>query len=326
MKFLFLRGPAAWSSFVVVSMVLVCRWYGELPVALAQSSLPPPPSPTPLSYIDERTWLTAPWTADDKPFVQIEHQVDQIIRQGRKPEELRLLYKQQALADLTNEQNLYRWGYATFKTVRPMDAVLGKLDEKKWRSMFEAMNRPLAPEQYIYSQPKYANLYRDRKLRPLRSYRYSRLIFLIWSNGWIHWVHDSLPRDMARLGDRLLRRNPKDELVKTYCVSANRGEWTDGSGRGKPIDYPKALRYAQELVRDHPQNYDYLLVLATAQGNMWQYKKNDLGANQVIATLERYLKVAPPTAHYRKYAQYRIRLLKDDKKFWANWRKKHHVQ
>ena len=280
-------------------------------------------------------WPSAAWTDSDKPFLQAERDVNKRIAAAgvevkrKKARAAVDFYHKLAMKDLSDATRVYQWAYATQQLTQIAPDYIQK--EDTWlaeRDALFAMMRPLSPSDYLYDRlsPGFTKLNAQGKLpKPVRSYRYLRM-FYIAANNTDFARSGKYAQDFARLGTRLLSRNPKDVTVKALQTRLLGYSWHI-AGKSleegdRELDPFKSLQFARELVRDYPNEPYYLILLAVAQRRNWNYKQNDNGADLALATYKKYLAARPSIPSYRGWAEASIQSLEKSKRFWQEHRKK----
>ena len=288
------------------------------PVLVQAQQLSRQKDEAPNYFVRNFTWMTAPWTDDDKRFIAIETGINRLQQRGVNLKSKLPTYRVEAIENMARPEKPYRWAYASSKVIKPLDFAIGAIpiDSPLLKDgLFEVLMRPAAPdERYYFDDPNFKRLYgtTTRKTGPMgvpvklpppvRSYRYSRMLFLV---GSIRYRLQDVP-SLRALGERLLQRNPRDAEVKALCA----GLWQAGDVPSyvkinfKP-DQKKALRYARELVQENPRQPDYLLLLALFHRGQHDYTGAD-------AMMVRYLKIVPANAPHRRLAlAYRQQFARD---------------
>lgn len=124
---------------------------------------------------------------------------------------------------------------------------------------------------------------------PTHTYEFARLHFLIAAKN--HPSHA-----LKALGERLLKHNPDDVLVK----------WQMGSilqPSTVPAERQQALNYADDLIHRSPGNPDYYANLAGTYYDIWLGTKKPSDGEKAAATYRTYLNISAKDAPFRKRAQ-----------------------
>jgi hypothetical protein len=216
-------------------------------------------------------WTKEPWKGNDQPYYRIRQSNNQLLK-----------------AKNLNDQTLAQLRASALQ--RPNDA----LARFRWASYAYCLAL-LQPDVTVGSG-KFSKLPEEFRQRPSPGvYEYTRMRYLMES-----YLLQSGPH-MARLGERLLKRNPNDVPVKYYLVSH--------LFTGKPQDEQKSVKYAQELVRQHPREGSYYSLLGYSYKNQWWRTKNRRDAQLAVQNYRKYLQLSKPVGIRRKQVERSIKEL-----------------
>ena len=105
------------------------------------------------------------------------------------------------------------------------------------------------------------------------------------------YLNDSGP-EMRALGERLLKRDPKDVPVKYRQVTHLNG--------GNAAENARGLKYAKELVQTQPKQPVMYAMLGFTYQNRWWGTHSKADADAAIANYRRYMEMAKLTGGKRK--------------------------
>jgi len=259
-------------------------------ICVAQSinkNIPQSDEPTTRLSIDEQIKLAKAareerirekWTGDEKPFLDIQREMDEAIAQGQSAKTLASDAKAAAVQSPQDAQAQFRWAYAALKAV---PSISEKEDDARGlHGIAQAMWKAESP----------------------RSYQYDRLLFLIET----FFV---TARELRPLGERLLDHNPNDLKVIARFV------WMLKIGQ-EPQETQRALKYTQQLIKSEPNNPRYLAMLGDVYYWTTTGTRRRSDADKTVAAYQRYLKVAPADDSYRSNAKDSILIMQKFRHLW----------
>ena len=217
-------------------------------------------------------WKTTLWTQDNEPYLRTRLAIDKSIAQGQKPSILERRYKSAVQKDFYDSKSVFRWAYAAYKVAR---AQRTKETENLLLEVIKVMDGTIKP----------------------RVSDWTRLRFLVGIRSWPDVK-------LIPVGNRLLKRNPKDNELKYEFIDLL-------NSSSSLTDSRRALAMAQNLVKSDPKKPAYRSALAGAYSNLWQRNYNLADSNRAIQEYRTYLKMAPPNEPFRKDAEFWIQWLLD---------------
>lgn len=161
--------------FLVLLSAAACHAKDKRPLAMPSDgfSIPPP------------AWTLEAWTADDKPYKQIEADIDKALSAHALDKGTLEAYRLAAEKDYRNPQTVFRWVYASYKGRRAVPPI----------------------PQANFPGPGVMD-----RVRPTHSYEYTRLRFLVQvEQGGFPTFRD--------VGERLLKHTPDDYVVRYYVIT-----------------------------------------------------------------------------------------------------------
>lgn len=219
-------------------------------------------------------WAKEAWTGSDRPYVKIRREIDKAIASRRLTRAILSTLKNKALKQPKDPIAQFRWVYAVQNA-----HLAGIYFNVPYITMDEAgaaLARPASPH----------------------SYEYARLRFFIASRQQIDPQYISL-------GQRLLRRNPKDYGVKFHL--------TQTLGSGTPAQRKQALDIAQELVRQYPKKASAHSALALVYLDRWNVSHDVADADKAIAGYRKYLQLELRDKRSRQGVQSLIKAIEREK-------------
>lgn len=236
----------------------------------AQQNISPPSAQW---SANEWTWTKEKWDGDEKPYKKARLEIDRAIQEGRDLDTLLEKYKKNASKNATDPLLQFRWAYSAYKSA----AKAGNNAAAKLQGVEFALKRANSPQ----------------------TYEYARLRFLV--------VARTTPyHRLKEVGERLLKRNSKDDEVKFYLVSVlDPGLYAS--------EKAQALQLAQELIRSQPKRPSSYSVLANTYLAIWSKSKSPDDAHKAISAYRQFLQVAPKDHPFRKQAAAWIKFLESKK-------------
>lgn len=151
-------------------------------------------------------WLAEHWTSDDKPYQNIQHEIDKVAQQGQLTVNQIEHYRTQRQSDPQNPRTLFRWVYATYQA----------------QQMHPPVRLTQVPEpgafQYVVSP---------------QCYQYTRLRFL--TNA------EYAPEpQLVTVAKRLLQHEPDDYDVQYYLVKCYK-PWMSDKQKHDALMYAQDL-------------------------------------------------------------------------------------
>lgn len=213
--------------------------------------------------LDGWGWAAQPWTGNDRPYQKIRADINKALYAGQGPDALIADYKAKADADPKDPQAAYGWAFAVWRISTWSDEYQQKYSD------FTDLPDALAAAPF----PK--------------TYNYARLRFLVQAQV------RAMPQ-LQELGERLVKRNPKDADVKYQLIHVLRQT-------PSPPENREALKLAQDLVQSDPKVALYYQVL----GNVYRDAYYDFGfkradGDKAIATFQKEMEVKPPNDEERQ--------------------------
>ncbi|WP_170065515.1 hypothetical protein [Abditibacterium utsteinense] len=260
-------------------MSLTLLLWGGFKSSIAAPALTTAPLPTFQGLLGRQWhWINNKWTDNDKPYLQVRSQISPLWRAKRmNRKELKRL-KQLSLQRPADNVARFRWAYYTYCFLllqSNRDSVSGEIGDVS--QAFSANPTP-------------------------NSYQYGRLRFLIaCSPGGSAGFPYGNGLYLKQLGERLLRRDTKDERVKTYQI--------DNLMTGQPQDERKSLRYAQDLVKANPKDASAYITLGWVCQYTYVGRRSKDGRQQAINAYQKALALNKTPGKWRDSALSNIRRL-----------------
>ena len=205
-------------------------------------------------------WVSEPWTGSDKPFVDLRKKIDN-----------------QAIKTSTNGWYSFVNGHYGKAKQNPKSATA----QFGWGyAVLVAMSKGYKPNGDI-ERLKYDLNVALHNATPPRSYRYSRLRFLIadWWQG---------ADELRPLGERLLVRNPKDLVIKGYLVKM--------FDQSDDKQHAKAVRYGKEVIAAKPRDGYAWGNLSFAHWRRSRHTNKLIDAEKAYAAAQKSLLFTPKSA------------------------------
>ena len=194
-------------------------------------------------------WTLEPWTSDDAVYAKARQDIE---TNNIPPRKLEAQYESTATAEPKSPVAQFRWGYALKKNLD--DAPLSSEAGAKASSVFYSLTQVKDPHTYNYSRLRY--------LVSIRS------------------------RDLVRLGERLLKEDPKDHPVKLHLVE----DYAFDVGKyGNPVSKTRALAICHQLLQEDPKNPRYYAVLGVVYEMSYYYRHNPSDGALAIAADRKYI-------------------------------------
>ncbi|PQV62561.1 hypothetical protein B1R32_12922 [Abditibacterium utsteinense] len=205
-------------------------------------------------------WSNLPWDGNDQPYVRATQSINIVGRNRSKLISLTAQLRAQANAKPQDTLAFYKWMVASWHLSRNQTRREGE----KWLI-------PVADRVFRLNVP--------------HSYKYARFAFLVMA------FTKPTPA-LQPLGDRLLRRAPKDEAVRLFQVGIVAGKAFNPKLRS--LAQKEALAHLAVLHRQSPNNP----LVDREEGNTWSYfrSNNDFSipvAQKAATAYKRYLAKAP---------------------------------
>ncbi len=202
-------------------------------------------------------WTKEKWGGDDKPYLRIRKDISALADAKKLNDTELMRLKKASWANLNDPVARFKWAYYAYcyALLQPdISEGSGKLAGVEQAFRFE---------------------------KSPGSYQYTRLRFLVLS-----YLTQSGP-ELNQLGERLLKRDPKDVSVKYVEVTHLRN--------GDAKDQQRALQYAEQLIALNPKEGAYYALLG-ATHTMLLYSENPhASAKSAIANYQRYISLSKPT-------------------------------
>lgn len=203
-------------------------------------------------------WTLEPWTGDNSVYVRARHEIET----SEIP--LRLLeakYEPAARAESKLPIAQFRWGYALKKNLAN-ELPSGDAGEKD-AAVFYSLTQAIDP----------------------RTYDYTRLRYLVSIRS----------RDLVRLGERLLKQDPKDNPVKMHLAE----DYAFDVGKyGNPVSKARALVICRQLLQENPKNPRYYAVLGNLYEMSYTQNHNAKDATAAIAADQKYINLVASPSDY----------------------------
>ncbi len=234
------------------------------------------------------TWINQKWTDSDKPYLQERNRIAALYR-ARKigPQQLQKV-KAQSLARPKNSVARFTWAYSVYCY------SLLQADRSTASGYVGDVSRAMAV------RPSPTASIRAPFVGPAtpNSYQYARLRFLIaCSSGGEGGFPYGNGTYLRQLGERLLKRDPKDQGVKAFQIVNLR--------TGKPEDERKAIRYAHEMVTANPKDAGSYITLGFTYQYTYIGRKGN-GPQLAIAAYQRALQLNKTPGKWRQSTQNNI--------------------
>jgi len=216
------------------------------------------------------SWVSEPWTADDKPFQFARLQIEKLIKKRYSPEALATKYAKLQQKQTTNPILVFRWGMAVFYASQSKNDVW---EPPNLRQLLTAIATTPSPQ----------------------SREYARMRFLIEARF-------AGENNLKRVGQRLLLHNPNDVAVKLAMFSVL-------NVLSSSEDGAIAIKYARQIIAASPtkplgyRKLGGVYYLISIRSNTNENVQNALHA------YETYLKYAKPNDPFSPRAKYLINIL-----------------
>ena len=217
-------------------------------------------------------WATEKWDGNEKKYRDMRLAIDQKIKQGANPVELARQYQKQARS-WTDAPGQYRWAYAAYKAAEARG--FPEKDETLKGISMEDIRQALdkAADEETSS----------------RNYEYARLRFLSFARVW--------PESrLTPMGERLLKRNPKDFEVRFQQLRL----LAPGVREGERAEALSHVNWVFKNMPNDPIGH-YLLGSVYSRIRMSTWSQAD--ADKAIAAYQKFLQIAPSNEKYRPYRQ-----------------------
>lgn len=243
------------SCLALAGMFLVC-----LPVPAVSAPL----KPIIIARPDPWTWTTEAWNGNDKPYRQIRSEIDAAIKRGKSPIALANQYKATAKTEPRqpsyDPQSQFRWMYAFYQAALRDPRYANSSDEVR---AYESAGYFPSPH----------------------SYEFARVRFLLTTLG-------SPDPHLQGLGERLLKRNPKDYQVMRILLRVINPNDSESEKQ-------QALGYAHTLIQVGPNSPMGYGSLGGVYFALWMKGRSAEDYKQAVANYNRYLELAPAADPFR---------------------------
>lgn len=231
-------------------------------------------------------WTKEAWTGNDKPFIALRARIDSEIKRVPKTQLLNFVrrYEKKASVQPQSAQAQFAWGYAAYRSwEQGLDFDIAQRYEF-WRRIGLA----------IYDAPS------------PKAYQYARVKFLV-SMRW------STFRELTEVGQRLLKRNPKDIMIKLYVTRL--------LAQGGDAQKKQALKYARELINSRPQWAGGYGALGGVYKEVFFDTKDISAGDKAIAAYQKSISLSPPGARLDN-TKYLINIIRQTQAEWRTQKNK----
>lgn len=225
-------------------------------------------------------WTSQAWTGDDQPYQRIRSEIDQAIAQKKNPDRLMQQYGLLAQKNPADPQAQFRWGCAAFAAAMQPSV-----------SDIEGTGKLIGPRSALDHAPS------------PKTYEYNRLRYLMAA-------YSSPVPHLKALGDRLLRRDPTDDVVLFF-----QGGILNYSQL--PADRQRARAYAENYLRRFPKKPGPYSLLASIHYRDAFLNHSSIDADKAITAYRRYLELEPSNSGTRGEVDYLIQNLQRHKAEWG---------
>ncbi len=216
------------------------------------------------------SWADEAWTNNDKSYLLTKENVDQLVLQGKGLDGLLQIYKRSATNSPYNTLEQFRWAYLAFQmTLLPENQKQGV--DKIGLSAY-ALDRPASPH----------------------SYEYDRMRYRIWSYLTPNYLLNSL-------GDRLLKRDPKNREIRFYVIGnfADATNWGERNPKDVIASQKKAITLLHKFIEDYPTDSAAYGLLGGIYSDMYLKSTNPVDQkNALVAFKESQKYQTPNSLHY----------------------------
>lgn len=217
-------------------------------------------------------WTLEEWSGNDAHYKIIEANIDSQIAQRQLTSEALKHYKVRAEAKPPNPEDIFRWVYASYKAERVVPPIA----------------QTNSPGSGIMSQAQ------------PHSYEFTRLHFLLQTDEGGYPIFRSV-------GERLIKRNPKDYVVKYFLITCIDPTISDRAKQD-------ALSYARALIKEQPNRPSAYLALGSIYYILWSVNKRDEDGKYAVSAYSKYLHLAPLNARGRAQSVQIIKTIQDTEK------------
>ena len=207
-------------------------------------------------------WVKTDWTTDDPKYLTMRRSIDGAERRGEINKQA-IETCEAAYLKNPSDLSLFQWAYTAYKGRKSITNAYGSRYSYEKYQLMGRIDEVLAKSPLPYSR------------------EFARLRFLVET---IRFPNSKI----TPVGEKLLASGPNDKVTQFYLAQLL---------RLSPIlaDRKQALKYAQGLVGDKPQDRDNHDVLADCYDSLWRGTHNRAYAEKAIAEYEFYLRTLPPS-------------------------------
>ena len=221
------------------------------------------------SFPPEQDWIIEMWTGKDAQYRQIRNNIDQRMARGEDVALIAYNLRKQLRHPLDTKEQ-FRWAYAAYQTVKH--------------------EKDTNPDQTIGDIV--LALRNADHMNPPRSYEYSRLRYLAMVRAFPEYM-------LKPMGERLLKRNPKDyDVMFCQVVVLEPGV--------NKVDEATSLAYTRTLIKVQPNTPRPYRLLGDVYYKMWLNRVLHHSAdepvvfNKALAAYNKALQVARPNDPFRE--------------------------
>jgi len=203
-------------------------------------------------------WQNEKWSGNEVLYESVRQGVD---TSRVSYQVLELTYQVQAEREPHSAIAQFRWAYALWRSIASKQPSSKRTSTLS--ALFYALAKANSPDTYNYARLRYL-------MSP--SYRYT-----------------------CGFGERLLRRDPKDDEVKSRLV----GDYASDVGYiGNPDSKLRALALCHQLLQDDPKRARYYAVLGTVYEASYIHAHNAPDALAAIVADRKYISLVDPQSEY----------------------------
>lgn len=250
-----MQHPKAWVSCAL----LLCTWASG---ATAKPQIAAARLQTRAEIEAQWRWTKQKGVGDNAPLVALRRSIDRTLAQGQTPQAVIDAYRQRLPKEGFSRNWAFGLAYAVYRASR----------QQSQDQRMEAVSR--ADGMLI-------------DLGPPQPTEILRLRFLLNCQ-----VYPNL--HMKPLGERLVRRDPRDQDVKYHFV--------EFLNTFSPPERKRAIQYVQELVRAKPRSPDPYIATWSVYRLVWKFHGEQSSRRAAISALDNYLRVAPADHYFRSQA------------------------
>ena len=208
-------------------------------------------------------WVKTDWTTDDPKYLTMRRSIDGAEQRGEINKQTIEAREAAYLKNPSDKLALFQWAYTAYKGRKFITNAFGSRYSYEKYQLMGRIDEVLAKSPLPYSR------------------EFARLRFLMEAIAFPN------PK-IAPMGEKLLASDPNDKTAQFYLAQML---------RFSPVlsDRKKAVKHAQELVDDKPQDRDNHDVLAYCYDSLWMGTHDRAYAEKAIAEYEFYLRTLPPS-------------------------------